>query len=290
MTKTMSMGQARPHARATEHISPSPCPTLGPMSNAKKIAQKGRFDAVICDIDGCLSPESSAPMNTAALCELAERNRQAIQTGSGPIVTLCTGRPLPFAEAMCRMIGNDVLPIMAENGVWMYHPDHNVYDRDPSITVEHLDAIAEAQRWVETELGPLGVVMQPGKSASISLYHEDTTFLRSLQSRVKDECAIRRWPLRVSMTWLYINCDLKHISKATALVRFMKHTGLVRRRLAGIGDTLSDLAIRECVGWFGCPANADAQLKEHADYVSPKPQTEGTLDILDQLVQIKDAS
>lgn len=251
-----------------------------------RISQGGPFDAVICDIDGCLSPETSAPMNTAALGRLAQRNRRAIETGSGPIVTLCSGRPQPFAEAMCRMIGNDILPLVAENGVWLYHPDRNIYDRDPAITAEHLAAIGEAQRWVEVELGPLGVVMQPGKEASISLYHDDTAFLQSLQGRVETEFASRGWPMRVSMTWFYINCDLAHISKTTAIERLTKQTGLVRKRLAGIGDTLSDLAIRESVEWFGCPANADAQLKEHADYVSDKPEAEGTLDILEQLVRI----
>ena len=39
-------------------------------------------------------------------------------------------------------------------------------------------------------------------------------------------------------------------------------------RLAGIGDTTSDLAIREQVSFFACPANALDEVKDVADYVA----------------------
>ncbi len=242
-----------------------------------------RFDAVICDIDGCLSPESSGPMNAGLLAEIAAWNVAAIETGDRPIVTLCSGRPQPFAEAMCRLIGNRSLPIVAENGVWLYRPDRNEYERDPAILVEHLRMVAEARAWVEKELGPRGVVMQPGKEASISLYHPDTEFLRSLEAPVRAALAEHGWKFRVSMTWLYINCDLEHVSKGTGLDRLMQQAGLRKGRLAGIGDTLGDVPIRERVAWFGCPANADERLKPRADRVSALPEVVGVLDLLRSL-------
>jgi hydroxymethylpyrimidine pyrophosphatase-like HAD family hydrolase len=241
------------------------------------------FDAVICDIDGCLAPESSHPMDAAALAEIADWNRSAQEDGNRPVVTLCSGRPQPFAEAMCRLIGNRTLPIVAENGVWLYWPDRNVYERDPAITPANLQTVREARAWVEEELGPRGVVMQPGKEASISLYHPDTEYLRSLEPRVKAAFQNRGWALRVSMTWLYINCDLQHVSKGTGLDRLIAGTGLKTDRLAGIGDTLGDLPIRERVAWFGCPANADERLRPRADAVSRLPEVRGVLELLEQL-------
>lgn len=243
----------------------------------------GRFDAVICDIDGCLSPETSEPMDTPRLARLAEYNRLAQERGDRPVLTVCSGRPEPFAEAMCRLLGNRTLPAIAENGVWLYHPRDNGWDRDPAITPEHLRAVQEAREWVEAELGPRGVVMQPGKAASISLYHRDTPLLRSLEGPVREEFRRRGWPLRVSMTWYYINCDLEHISKATALDRFTAVTGLVRERLAGIGDTMSDAAIADKVAWFACPANAAEGIRARADYVAKGAETAGVVEILELL-------
>jgi hydroxymethylpyrimidine pyrophosphatase-like HAD family hydrolase len=242
-----------------------------------------RFDAVICDIDGCLAPESSAPFDTTLLGRLAEHNRLAQDAGDRPVITVCSGRPEPFAEAMTRLMGNRTIPAVAENGVWLFHPGDNGWDRDPSIRPEHIAAVHEAAAWVEQELGAKGVVMQPGKVASISLYHRDTAFLRTLEPRIREEFERRGWPFRVSMTWLYINCDLAFISKSTGLDRLVAATKLDRSRLAGIGDTPSDLAIAQHVSWFACPGNADERLKARADYVSPKPEAAGVLDILDHL-------
>lgn len=242
-----------------------------------------RFDAVICDIDGCLSPEHAGPMDVESLAMIARHNRIAQERGDRPVVTLCSGRPQPFAEAVSRLIGNRTLPVICENGVWMYDPTCNAYLMDPSITESQLGEVAEVTRWVRSELGPKGVTIQPGKAASVSLYHPETPVLRSLAPMIEETFAREGWGLRVSMTWLYINCDLAHISKGTGLVRLMERTGLTRARMAGIGDTMSDLGIRAHVAWFACPANAQAGLQAEADYVASRPEAEGVLEILERV-------
>jgi hydroxymethylpyrimidine pyrophosphatase-like HAD family hydrolase len=242
-----------------------------------------RFEAIICDIDGCLSSERSEPMDIAALARIAGHNRVAESRRDRPVLTLCSGRPQPFAEAMARLLANTTLPVIAENGVWLYHPGANIYDRDPAITTADHRAVQAAREWVDETLGPRGVVMQPGKTASLSLYHSDADFLRSLEPLVKEEFARRGWNLRVSMTWFYINCDLTHVSKATAIERWIAHTGIPRERLAGIGDTRGDLMIADSVAYFACPSNASEDIKKRADFVSALPEAEGVLDIIARL-------
>lgn len=241
------------------------------------------FSAVICDIDGCLGPESSAPLDAAALTRIAEHNRFAERDRDRPIVTLCSGRPQPFVECLCRLLSNTTIPCVAEMGVWVFDPRTQGFHLDPAITPDHLVAIEDARRWVTRELGPSGVVIQPGKTASLSLWHPDTAALFALKPRLVETFAKEAWPLRVSSTVAWINCDLAHVSKETGIHRAMNMVGLRREQLAGIGDTLGDLAIRDNVAWFGCPSNAAAELKARADYVSPKPEVEGVLDILARL-------
>lgn len=245
------------------------------------------YDAVICDIDGCLGPETHGPLDAPRLAEVGAYNDRAHADGDRPVVTLCTGRPLPYAEAMARLIGTRTLPVVCEMGVWLWHSDTNVFDRDPRITPSDIEAVHAAQAWLESEFGagnPRGPVsQQPGKACSISLYHPDTAYLKSLEPGLASACAERGWPFRVSSTWNWINLDLTHVSKATGIVRMKAHTGLETPRLAGIGDTMGDLAIREHVAFFACPANADERLKPHADYVSPHEDVAGVLDILERL-------
>lgn len=242
------------------------------------------YDAVICDIDGCLGPEAHGPLDAASLAGIAEHNRMAHEHRDRPIVTLCSGRPLPYAEAIARLIGVRTLPVVCEMGVWLWHADTNAFDRDPRIKPEHINMVHEAQAWLDANYGetnPRGPVsQQPGKACSISLYHPDTAYLLGLKPQLEAQFERRRWPFRVSSTWHWINIDLTHISKSTGIERLVTHTGLDNTRLAGIGDTMGDLAIREHVAFFACPANADDQLKPHADYVSPHAEIAGVHDIL----------
>lgn len=241
------------------------------------------YDAVLCDIDGCLGPESAAPFDAEALAAVARHNRDAQSRRDRPVVTLCSGRPQPFAEAICRFIANTTLPVVCENGVWIYDPRDQRFLLDPAITPDHLKMVREATRLIEAHWLPRGVVIQPGKAASISLWHPDTAFLRSVADQLAGSFAREGWSFRVSMTVAWINCDLAHISKGTGLDRVMAMTGLRRERLAGIGDSYSDLPIAERVAFFACPANADPRLATHAAYISERHEVEGVLDILTRL-------
>ncbi|MGQ0627135.1 MAG: HAD family hydrolase [Phycisphaerales bacterium] len=242
-----------------------------------------RFDLIICDIDGCLVAESQRAFDLAKLSAVAAHNQRAMERGDRALVTLCSGRPQPFVESICRLIGNLHVPCVCEMGVWLYHPGTNEYTMDPAITPAHLDAVREASRWAMLEYGGKGVTQQPGKAASLTLFHKDTAYLRSIAPRVEEEFARRQWPLRVSMTWLYINCDLAHVSKGTGLDRMLKALRIPCDRLAGIGDTTSDKCIADRVALFACPANAHAAIKEHAHYVARQQEAAGVVEILDYL-------
>lgn len=243
------------------------------------------YDAVICDIDGCLGDEHGNPMDLEPLAAIAAWNREAEANRTKPIVVPCSGRPISYVEAIGRHIACTTLPLIGEMGAWLFFPDRNRHELDPAITSEHLDAVRDLQAFGRDALGPEDVTMQPGKAASVTFWHADTDHLRSaVFPRVQQLVDAQGWPFRVSMTWLYINCDLAFVSKATAIDRFCAHTGIAPERLAGIGDTMSDKAIRDRVAWFGCPANAQDAIKAHADAVSDHEEAKGVLDLLDRLV------
>jgi hydroxymethylpyrimidine pyrophosphatase-like HAD family hydrolase len=246
----------------------------------------GKYDLVICDIDGCLSSESHAPINDTVLSKIAEHNRLAVSQKDRPIVTLCSGRPISFVEAMCRFIHNTLIPCIGENGVWLYCPDLNKFEMDPAITAEHLEAVHTASKLLREKYQANGVIEQPGKAAAVTLYHPDTAYLRSILPAIKDELAARGWPFRVSMTWFYINCDLTHVNKATGIERLFARTGIDPARTAAIGDTMGDKFMADSVSFFACPANAEAEIKQSANYISPYEEIDGVLDILQRLNEL----
>lgn len=222
-------------------------------------------------------------MDVGSLALIAAHNRRAAEAGDVPMVTLCSGRPAGFAEAMSRLLANTALPLICENGVWMYDPVANAWSMDPMIRPEHLQMVREAVNWAEQTLVPMGVVIQPGKAASMSLFHPDTDHLRSMITGLEAAFDDRLWPLRVSMTLRWINCDLTHISKGSGIERWMAATGLAKDRVAGIGDTMSDMAIAERVGFFACPSNAVEGLRAKAHLVAREREARGVLEILEAI-------
>ena len=263
----------------TNHTPMTPPPPL-PGEHASR-----RYDILLCDIDGCLISELQKPLDIAALSRVAEHNRLAHERHDRPALTVCSGRPQPFAEGMCRLLGNLSTPCVAENGVWLYHPGTNEYLMDPAITEGHLAAVSELAGWSRATFGPLGTRQQPGKTASVTLYHPDTKLLSgTIRGEVENECAKRGWPFRISMTWYYINCDLTHVSKGSGVDRLLAMTKTPKARLAGIGDTVGDRCIAERTAFFACPANAQAEVKTLAQYVSHEEEAHGVLDILTKVV------
>jgi hydroxymethylpyrimidine pyrophosphatase-like HAD family hydrolase len=249
------------------------------------LTRKRNYDLVICDIDGCLAPESSAPMDVETLLQIAHYNRTATLQGDRPQVTLCSGRPLPFVEALCRLLQNDSVPCIAENGVWLYHPSNNRYLMDPAITPAHLEAVQTASLQLAKKYAHHGVTQQPGKSASVTLYHPDPAYLRAIEPDVRRLLGDLGLPFRVLMSWLYINCDLAHVTKATGIRRLVEAVGIPQERLAGIGDTSGDLAIADNVALFACPGNASSEIQSRADYVARQNEAAGVLEILDELTR-----
>ena len=181
----------------------------------------GRYDVIVSDIDGCLCDEHGGPFDLARLGLIREHNEHAIRSGNAPVLTVCSGRPVGFAEAMTRLVGNTLLPAIGEMGVYLHDPKTAQSELDPAITPEELESVAGLERHYIESLRQRGVSMQPGKSASVTLWHADTDFLRSqIWPDVERVCAEHCWPFRVSMSWYYINCDLAHISKGTGIDRF----------------------------------------------------------------------
>lgn len=242
-----------------------------------------QYDLVICDIDGCLAGEGQEAFDIPSLTAVAEHNRLAVENGDRPLVTVCSGRPQPYAESICRLIGNLLVPCVCEMGVWTYHPGTNKYEMDPAITAAHLEAVHALSAWCSAHFGSKGVTQQPGKNASVTLWHRDTAYLKTLLPIVQAECDRRGWPFRVTSTWYYINCELTHVSKGSGLDRILGELKIPRERIAGIGDTEGDKCIAERVAFFACPSNAKPAIKEHAHYISPFAEAKGVVDILSRL-------
>ena len=74
--------------------------------------------------------------------------------------------------------------------------------------------------------------------------------------------------------------------KAAWLKAWMNEKGARKGDVGYIGDDVNDLAPMKCCGYIGCPADAAAEVKELADYVSPISGGHGAArDVIEHLLR-----
>ena len=238
---------------------------------------------IIADVDGCLTPEESEAWDLNAFADMAARIRAA-NRGECDIapITLCTGRPQPYVEALLKLFDIRV-PAICENGAVLYSLHDNRSHFGPNVNDENLAGLRRTREFIEKTVVPEDphLVFQFGKEAQLSLYADDPSHFGPARERIEDFVEREGLPpVVINASQTYLNISMKDVDKGNALRLLAEQLEADHDELAGIGDTVGDLALRETVGFFACPSNSQDEIKEVADYISPEPVMRGVLDIL----------
>ncbi|MFW5715841.1 MAG: HAD family hydrolase [Spirochaetota bacterium] len=244
----------------------------------------GPYKLIVSDVDGCIAPEESAAWDLAAFGRLAALVRG--REGGAPLpLVLCTGRPQPYVEVLMKLL--DVrFPAICESGAVIYTLHDNRCRFGPGVTEEGLSQLREIKRFIVHDLVPRCpyASYQFGKEAHLSLFSENPDRLapladeiRAFAKRFGDEA------IEIGSSHYYLNISLSGVTKGSALRQLVSEIGVAREEIAAIGDTAGDLPLREEAAFFAVPANATADVKARADYVSPHADVRGVIDILGRI-------
>lgn len=237
---------------------------------------------IITDVDGCVSSEASVPFEIESFATLCRISREA-SAGRGSIapMTLCTGRPQPYVELLTKLM--DIrFPAICESGAVLYDLAGNHARYAPGISHERLAGLRRVRSFIETEvLTKYKTLMQFGKESQLSVFSETPEIFGEIKPMIEQFDREQNGPgLLVNASHCYLNVSLAGADKGSAIRHLLQELGLKREEVAGIGDTEGDLPLEREVGFFACPSNSTAEVKEVADYVSPHATIEGLLDIL----------
>jgi HAD superfamily hydrolase (TIGR01484 family) len=238
---------------------------------------------VLLDIDGCLIAGEARPWNFRVMEFIAQLNRRAREDEDQFAVTLCTGRPEPYVEAIVQAI-DGYLPAIYENGGGLYFPAGYRFAEHPALTPEMSEALAEIRHILRRELVQRGIAQfQPGKEVSLTLYpaRADIGFaqLAEMARRALDG-KLNGYSVHASLTTVEILPP--GIDKGAGAEWLARETGIALSEMAGIGDAPSDLAyLRKCAV-SATTANAPDLVKRAVHYVSPHTDSLGTQDILER--------
>ena len=236
---------------------------------------------IVLDIDGVLSKGETQAFDPDLLARLAGLNQRARQGEAVPAITLNTGRPSPYVEAVMQMIGG-WQPALYESGAGLYFPQTYQFQTTPSLTPELLAKLRTiVERLDRTLVQSRRAYWQPGKSVCYTLFAHPPLTIADFTAEVEAIVGQVSGEFVVTPAVLALNIHPAGIDKGTGLHWLAQVTGIEPGQMAGVGDSAGDIDFLHLVGRAAAPANATVEVKAVVEYVAAKPDAAGLHEILD---------
>ncbi|MDG5768063.1 HAD hydrolase family protein [Balneolales bacterium ANBcel1] len=237
----------------------------------------------ILDLDGCLTIPFRSP-DWPAVTRIRELQLQSRDTEHIPSLTLCTGRPLPYAEAVAQWLGiRDT--IIFESGGGFYHPETNKLTWSPHYTEEIAKQSGELRKWFEREVFPRfpEVMHEYTKHTDIGMVHNDYGQIRKIYEIAREKVEAEYPALEVHHTEISVNVIVRACNKESGLRFFADEYGVSSGEIAYIGDSSGDLKALAWAGAAFAPSNAIPEVRRVAAVMSGEA-TRGVLEAYEQLI------
>lgn len=235
----------------------------------------------ISDIDGCLATPFEA-YQLEHWQEVAEAVSRGARTDNPwPGVTVCSGRPLPYVEAVSQALNLRNTALFESGGGQFHLPDGTVA-WNPRFTGEMAAAMKDIRRWlVEECISGTKLDLDYSKRTQAGVIGPDTPAVERLYPKVQAYVEERYSNLRVFSTSISIDVVPDTITKRQALDWLADETDILLEEMAFIGDTGGDLDALDAVGYSFAPQNAVPLVKERVTHVTESAEIEAVLEALE---------
>lgn len=241
-----------------------------------------KLKLIVLDCDGVISEGEAQPIDLSLLTRLADLNRRAKNGEAVPAVTLNTGRPSPYVEAVMQAIGG-WQPALYESGAGMYFPHPYRFETTPLLNAERRSALAEVISRLDKAMVQTGkAYWQPGKTVCHSLFAGAPLTIEDIIVEVRDIATAVSLQIKVAQAKLALNIYPAGIDKGTGLHWLAQVTGIDPMEMGGVGDTSGDIDFLRLVGFPAAPDNATEDVKSVVRYIAPQAASAGVHNILDR--------
>ena len=240
----------------------------------------GTIRVFACDVDGCLAAAGHADYDLAAFTRLAELNRASEHDETVPALTLLTGRPHAYVDALSQALAIR-LPMSFENGVGLAtrRPYRFWLDARAEAGLPALRGFAAA-----VEEAP-HLMLQPGKLGSLSVFPRPAG--RDVADLADELAALTvrlELDLVIDPSTDCVNVLVPGVDKASGFARLCEALELEPEEVAGVGDSVGDAAWLAACGVSFAPANAVPDVKAVVTSVSALPDAAAVVEAYEALV------
>jgi HAD superfamily hydrolase (TIGR01484 family) len=215
----------------------------------------------VLDLDGCITHPFITP-HWESITKIRELSIQSYTDATIPQLSICTGRPYPYAEAVAQWL--DIRnPIVFESGGGVYFPtEQRVQFADGYLEYqEEVEEIRQmVQQIVETRFPD--VLPEFSKKTDVGMVHADVELIGELYKICKDDIASKFSNFEVHRTEVSVNVILKSCNKGNGLNMISNLTNTPLSKIAYIGDSSGDISALRIVGQPFIPSNAVDSIKD----------------------------
>ncbi len=193
-------------------------------------------------------------------------------------MTICSGRPLPYVEAISQLLGMDY-PMIFESGAGIYDMQQNEITWNPDFTPEleaELHQIKEHFHNKYVEKIP-GTISEFTKYMDAGIINPSTDAIMAMYSEIAPFVEKNHPNFEVHYTEVSINVIYKYANKGHGIRHLAGMMGLKLEEIAYIGDTGGDISALKIVGKSFAPANAIQAVKDIVDYPLEETVTDAVL-------------
>jgi hydroxymethylpyrimidine pyrophosphatase-like HAD family hydrolase len=239
----------------------------------------------VTDLDGCMTVPFETPY-WPDYTQIRALQLQSQDDPSIPPMSICTGRPMPYAEAQAQFLGIR-LPFVFESGGGLYDLTTNTLSWNPVVT-EALKADIDAIRsWAQREIFPNfpGAIPEFAKFTDVGLIHRNSSVIDHIYALATTEIAAHFPLFEVHKTDVSVNIIVKEANKGRGLELLSETLDIPLDQMAYIGDSSGDIPGLERVGMAFAPQNAQPTVKEASHLVTESDATAGVLEAYHWLIQ-----
>jgi HAD superfamily hydrolase (TIGR01484 family) len=220
----------------------------------------------ITDIDGCLTRPFKTP-DWELLSQLRRLNEQSAHDMAVPPLSICSGRPFPYVEAVAQWLGVDKPVVFESAGI--YELETNKIDFLPAFDGSAQQQVEELKKWMREELVPQysNLIIEFTKRMDAGVIHLDKSVIDEIYPQVVEYVNEHYPRFEVHYTDVSINIILKKNNKRNGILELCEVLGLEPREVAYIGDSSGDIPGLKVVGKAFAPLNASEDVKSVAEVV-----------------------
>lgn len=236
----------------------------------------------VLDLDGCVTHPFVTP-HWKSITKIRELSIKSQTDTTIPQLSICTGRPYPYAEAVAQWL--DVRnPIVFESGGGVYFPmEQRVLFAEGYLKHAHeVDEIREIIQELITNRFP-GVLPEFSKKTDVGMVHADVHVIGELFDICSNEIAPEFNNFEVHRTEVSVNVILKSCNKGNGLQMISELTEIPLFEIAYIGDSTGDISALKIAGKPFVPANASDSMKKLGYNLTGKT-SEGVLEAYQMLI------